>query len=575
MIKSSNDIIILGICDGHNAGACLLRNGAILAAISEERLSRLKNEAGYPKMAIKKVLELTDTHTEDIDLVALAGKFTHKKDFYSNWDWYKVGYKEQLSYTENKNKREQMSKKRLEERKNEILKDLNISENKLVVVEHHLAHAASAYYASPWAHDEKTLVLTCDGSGDGICATVNIGESGQLSRLSQTENSASLGKIYSRITLLMGMKPWEHEYKIMGLAPYADEKGVTKSYGVLNNLIEIQNDSLTFNTKTNLSTNFCYQYLRTELENHRFDWIAGAVQKLTEDLLIKWVRNAIKKTGIKKIACAGGIFMNVKANMLILEMDEVDDLFIFPSGGDESLAIGASFSAYAQYLNKIGQKVITVPLNSIYFGPSYSKDEIEKSVIALDDDYIVEYHDDINQYVAESLAKGDIVARFNERMEFGARALGNRSILSDPSRYEKLREINMAIKQRDFWMPFAPTILSEKQDEIIINSKNIKAPFMTLAFRTKDVAHKKFTSAIHPYDFTARPQVLEKNQNLGYHDLITHFYELTGIPGVLNTSFNLHGEPIVCSPKDAIQTLQNSGLKCLSIGNYFIRKRNH
>ena len=573
MVKSSNDVTVLGICDGHNSGACLLRNGSVIAAISEERLSRVKNDAGYPRMAVKKVLELTDTQTENIDLIALAGKFSHRKDFYSNWDWYKVGYNEQLEYDANKNKKEQMVKERLAERKAEILKNLNIAENKIVVVEHHLAHAASAYYGSPWVN-ERVLVLTCDGSGDGICATVNLGDSGQLSRISQTENHASIGKIYSRITLLLGMKPWEHEYKIMGLAPYADEKGVLKSYSVLNKLLEIQDGSITFITKSNLSTNFCYQYLKTELENHRFDWIAGAVQKLTEDLLIKWIRNAIKNTGIRKLVCAGGVFMNVKANMLILEMDEVDSLFIFPSGGDESLAIGAAYNVYADYLSKIGQKINTAPISSVYFGPSYSNEEIEESIKSLDDNYTVEHYDDISEYVAESLVKGDIIARFNERMEFGARALGNRSILADPSKYEKVREINMAIKQRDFWMPFAPTILSEKQDDVIINSKYAKAPFMTLAFRTKERAHKELLSAIHPYDFTARPQVLEKQHNTSYHELITQFYKLTGIPAVLNTSFNLHGEPIVCSPLDAIQTLQNSGLQCLAIGNYFIRKKN-
>lgn len=573
MVKSSNDITVLGIHDGHNSGACLLRNGNVIAAISEERLSRIKNDAGYPRMAVKKVLELTDTQTEDIDLIALAGKFSHKKDFYLSWEWYKVGYKEQLEYDANKNKKEQMVNERLTKRKAEILKNLNITENKIVVVEHHLAHAASAYYACPWIN-ERVLVLTCDGSGDGICATVNIGDTGQLSRISQTENHASIGKIYSRITLLLGMKPWEHEYKIMGLAPYADEKGALKSYGVLNTLLEVQDDSITFSRKSNLSTNFCYQYLKTELENHRFDWIAGAVQKLTEDLLIKWIRNAIKNTGIRKLACAGGVFMNVKANMLILEMDEVDSLFIFPSGGDESLAIGAAYSVYADYLSKIGQKINTTPISLVYFGPSYSNEEIEESVTSLDDNYTVEYHDDINEYVAESLVKGDIIARFNERMEFGARALGNRSILADPSKYEKVREINMAIKQRDFWMPFAPTILSEKQDDLIINSKNVKVPFMTLAFRTRERAHKELVSAIHPYDFTARPQVLEKQHNINYHELITQFYKLTGIPAVLNTSFNLHGEPIVCSPLDAIQTLQNSGLQCLAMGNYFIRKKN-
>ena len=221
---TSDDIIVLGITDGHNAGACILRNGKIEQSISEERISRNKNEAGYPKLAIDEILRLSNLRIDDIDKIALAGKFSHEKKFYSSWDWYRVGYENQLKYNEKNNVIN--FENRLTERKKAIMNHLKIDEKKITVVEHHLSHAASAYLASPWINDEEILVLTCDGSGDGISATVNIGKNGKIQRLSQTENKASIGKIYSRITLLLGMKPWEHEYKIMGLAPYADEAGV-------------------------------------------------------------------------------------------------------------------------------------------------------------------------------------------------------------------------------------------------------------------------------------------------------------------------------------------------------------
>jgi len=574
-LLSSNNVLVLGITDGHNAGACLIKNGVVLSAISEERLSRIKNEAGYPKNAIKKVLELAQIEPEDITIIALAGKFSHKKEFYSRWNWYKVGKEEQEKSKQNKNQMSQIIESRLNERKNDIIKDLNISEQKIVVVEHHLSHAASAYYASPWINSDKVLVLTCDGSGDGLCSTVSIGESGKISRIGETKNNASVGKIYSRITLLLGMKPWEHEYKIMGLAPYADENGVKKSYDVLEKLIEIPGDSIEFKTKTDLSTNYCYNYLKTELENHRFDWIAGGIQKLTEEIIVKWVKNAIKKTGLKKIVCAGGVFMNVKANMKISELEEVEDIFVFPSGGDESLAIGAALNAYAEYVREIGESVNTQALGQIYLGPEFSNEEIEDAIKSaqLDSRYSVENIQDIDEFTAETLAKGDIVARFSGRMEWGARALGNRSILADPSGFEKIREINLAIKQRDFWMPFAPSIISEKQDELISNPKNLKAPYMVMGFNTKERSQKDLISAIHAYDFTARPQLLEKEYNENYYNLITRFDEIVGIPAVLNTSFNLHGSPIVCKPMDAIDTLQKSGLRCLAIGNYFIRKK--
>ena len=296
------------------------------------------------------------------------------------------------------------------------------------------------------------------------------------------------------------------------------------------------------------------------------------IDLFTEDLLLKWIKNAIKETGIHKIACAGGVFMNVKANMRIMEMDEVDDIFIFPSCGDESLAIGAAYSVYADHILSI-KKYSRTPLDSIYFGPEYSMEEIEGDIKnELDESYSIERITDMPKYIAEKLADGEILARFDERMEFGQRSLGNRSILANPSSYDTIREINMAIKQRDFWMPFAPSILDERQNDVIINPKKISAPYMIMAFRINDNIRKNFSAAIHPYDFTARPQILKKSFNINYHKLITEFDKITGIPGVLNTSFNLHGDPIVCSPSDAIKTLKKSGLKHLAIGSFFISK---
>lgn len=567
-----NDIIVLGITDGHNSGACLLRNGKIEYAISEERISRNKNEAGYPKLAVEKILELSNVKAEEIHTVALAGKFSHEKNFYSNWNWYKVGFENQLEDSKKGNTVNFESQ--LNEREKAITNHLRIDDEKITVVEHHLSHASSAYLASSWINDEEVLVLTCDGSGDGICATVNIGQNGKITRIAKTANNASLGKIYSRITLLLGMKPWEHEYKIMGLAPYADEVGVAKSKKVLDELLEVKESSLEFSMKSKLSMNYCYEFLKTRLENHRFDWIAGGVQQLTEELLKKWVINALKKTGCRKIVCAGGVFMNVKANMHISELDMIDDIFIFPSAGDESLAMGSAMYVYSEILDKTGEKIRLEPLGPIYLGMEFSDLDIEKEIEEneLQTGFSVEYNKDIEKHTAELLSSGEIVARFKDRMEWGARSLGNRSILANPSSFDKVRDINLAIKQRDFWMPFAPSIISEKQEEYIENPKKIKAPYMVMGFHTKERAHKELASAIHSYDFTARPQLLEKKFNPEYYDLINNFEKHTGIPALLNTSFNLHGYPIVCTPTDAIDTLKKSGLKHLAIGNYLINK---
>lgn len=573
-----NKIIVLGIYDGHNAGACLLEGGKVIAAISEERISRQKNDAGYPRKAIDKVLDIGECTFDDIDIVALGSRYTHDKEFYRDWEWYKVGYREQeLDSAKNRFTQSYISN-RLKERKKLIADHLGVPESKIAVIEHHLAHAASAYFGSPWAGDEKVLVLTCDGSGDGICASVNIGENGTIYRMAETPNDASIGKIYSRVTLLLGMKPWEHEYKVMGLAPYADEKGVSKSYNVINALVDVKDNELTFSRKGPISADYCFKYLKTELSCHRFDWIAGAVQKTVEELITRWVKNAIKYTGIRKLACAGGIFMNVKLNMRLLELEEVDDLFVFPSCGDESIAIGAAYEAYASYLKEHGEKVRISPLGPIYFGPSFSEEEIEYAIknYLLDgkNTYSVRFCGDINSAVAELLASNQIVARFDGRMEWGARALGNRSILADSSKWEMVRRINITIKQRDFWMPFAPAILHEEQSEYILNTKNIEAPYMIMAFRTKQKMRESLIAAIHPYDLTTRPQVLEREMNPDYYDLITKYKNITGRGAILNTSFNLHGEPIVCTPYDAILTYKNSSLKYLALGNYLIEKAN-
>ena len=549
-------MLILGIHDGHNATAAVLKDGKIIAAISEERLARRKNEPGYPVRAINKVLEITGFTPVDIDYVALASEFLHPKEFYMDWDWFKRGYEEELYEKIDTETFEQYKKRRLKERKETIKKHLGIAEDIIVVVEHHLAHASAAYFGYG---KKEPLVLTLDGSGDGICATVNRG----LNRIAETPNTASIGKIYSRVTYLLGMKPREHEYKLMGLAPYASKKGVRMAYHIIKKLIRIDNGSLVFKNN-GLSTNFCYQYLRKYLENHRFDYIAGAVQKLTEDVVLEWAKNAMKYTGEREIICGGGVFMNVKLNMLLCDI--VDNLFIFPSCGDESLAIGAAYYVYYKHENKMPE-----PFHNIYLGPEYTQEEVSSFSEQLKNCNVYK-STNITKEIAGLLSDGEIVARFNGRMEWGARALGNRSILANPADLNKVKELNIMIKARDFWMPFAPTILYERQHDYILNEKEIESPYMMIAFRTTKRARKELAAAVHPYDYTARPQILKRKSNPDYYDLIKEFEKITGIGAVLNTSFNLHGEPIVCSLEDAFYTFMRSGLRFLAIGNYLIEK---
>jgi carbamoyltransferase len=309
-------------------------------------------------------------------------------------------------------------------------------------------------------------------------------------------------------------------------------------------------------------------YLERNLRGHRFDAVAGSLQKHTEALLTALVSNAIHVTGVRRVGLAGGVFMNVKANMLVAQMPEVEDLFIFPSCGDESTAIG---SAYWAYFHTQGHR--PAPLLNLYLGPAYD-DEVSQfmEVQKRDEKYQVKKPDCIEERVADLLAQGKVVARFKGRMEWGARALGNRSILAHPSNPDIIRVINEQVKNRDFWMPFAPSILEERAHDYIVNSKNIPAPYMILAFESTELARRELRAAMHPYDYTLRPQIVKQEWNPSYHRLLKAFEERTGIGGILNTSFNLHGEPIVCTPADAFRVFDCSGLEYLAIGEYLIRK---
>lgn len=571
------EFVVLGISEGHNASASLIRNGRIVSAVSEERLSRIKNDFGYPKRAIDEVLKIGGSNPAEIDKVALGAVFMHGPEFYKDWNWYRKGFSQQMDDMENEPyRRKYFLEERLPYRREVVKKHLGVSDERIEIVDHHEAHAAAAYYACPWINDAgKILVLTLDGSGDGLCATVNIGEGGKLTRIASTKSDASIGKVYSRVTFLLGMKPWEHEYKIMGLAPYAEEKGVSKSYKVLRPLVEIDDGELVFRKGTHISPGYSYPYLKSELENHRFDWIAGAVQKVLEELIVKWVNNAVRKTGARRVACAGGVFMNVKVNMLISEIDGLDDLFVFPSCGDESLGIGAAYKVYAGLLEQQKDKLRIEPFDNIYLGPEYGDKEIESRIEAggVRKKYNVYISKNVDREVAGLLASGEIAARFSGKMEWGARALGNRSILLDPRRVDKVKELNAAIKCRDFWMPFAPTILNERERDYIINPKGIKSPYMMGAYRSTEKGRHDIPAALHPYDFTCRPQILERKSNPEYFDLIKEFESITGTGAVLNTSFNLHGDPIVCTPEDAINTFENSGLEILALGSFIISKK--
>jgi carbamoyltransferase len=293
---------------------------------------------------------------------------------------------------------------------------------------------------------------------------------------------------------------------------------------------------------------------------------------MAEDLLCRWVRNGIRETGVRKIALSGGVFMNVKANKALMEMEEVDDLFVMPSCGDESNSIGAAYQVYAQSCRALGRDVDAAPLGGLYLGDAFSDADVEGALAGSEGRLDVTRCDDIDAVVAQLLANGKIVARCQGRMEFGARALGNRSILADPADHRCVRAINMMVKKRDFWMPFAPVILRERAAEYIANPKNVASPYMMLSFDTTE-ARDDLIAAIHMADQTARAQILEESWNPGYYRVLKEFERLTGRGAILNTSFNLHGYPVVNGPREALWVMENSGLQHLALGNYLVSKR--
>ena len=574
---SRNNITVLGIHYFiHDAGAALVQNGKVLAAINEEKIRNVKHCGGYPTKSIGEVFKIAKLDPSEVDAVAIVGIMGEKIlplsemfpnyrslfSYFSLLTGHKKGIELLTSYLQRI--------KKIDAIKNELTK-LGIPLNEIIFVEHHAAHAAAACYLSPWDLDEEVMVLTLDGQGDGIISTVNNGHKGEIRRVENSETSYydSLGlSFYSQITAHLGMDWGFDAYKVMGLAPYGKPE---LSIDRIKQIIDIdKTNPLKFRNKIDAYMHAMQPKLRDMLKNDRFDNIAAATQSWFETLITKWVSNAVEKTGIRKIACAGGGFLNVKANRKILSLDDVDDVFFCPAAGDDGLAVGAALKGYFEIALRDGIKPVKEHLKSNYFGSSFTNDQIKDALKNHDMLDKAQYVDDIDDEVGELLATSDmVVARFSGRLEWGPRALGNRSILANPSDPRIVRKINNAIKMRDFWMPFGPSILSTRIDDYLVDP--INSPYMMLAFDTTE-KRDDISAALHPYDFTSRPQTVTPEYNSGYEKVLKSFESKTGIGGVLNTSFNIHGYPIVWDPERALDTLNNSSLDALAIGNYLVRK---
>ena len=573
---SKDNIFILGIHDGHNCGASISNNGKIICSVSEERLTRKKNEVGYPAKSIEECLKLAKIDSVNLYKIVLASNFMHHASYLKDiTPWYIVGQKDQdRDRARSKQYRKDLFIKRKKDRIKTIIKHLKVKEDNICFIEHHLAHLAAAYYTAPNVSVNKPILgLTCDGAGDGLSATVSLCKNNNIKRISASDRHASIGKIYSRITMMLGMKPWEHEYKIMGLAPYADKDIANVEAKKIHNLLKFSKDGLQFKLNTKLSTNYSYYYLKEAFERVRFDNVAGAAQAFTENMLVKWVKAAIKKTKIRDIVCGGGVFMNVKANMLIQNLPEVRSMYVMPSASDESLSIGAAlhyfYNKFEIFNNTNGQ------LENLYLGSPINEKELDSTIkkIRKETNYKIEKNIDFEKVLSNLLNKGEVLSICRGKAEWGARALGNRSIMAKAGSREIVDKINSQIKMRDFWMPFAPTILDSKYSSCIEDKKNIKPEFMTFALPAAEKAQSEMSGAMHPVDKTCRPQRLKKSVNPKLHNILKSYCSKYKQYGVLQTSFNIHGEPIVNNSSEAYSTLRRSGLKYLVLEDYLISKK--
>lgn len=582
---------VFALHHGHDATIVYIKDGEIVEAMSEERLSRQKKHIGFPKRTLeyvnnkyhlssqktvylvgeKAAWDSSIFYTEEDNIAMRKVKTSSStKEYVRALQWFVPGAQGALSlYYKTK---QAITLPQIEKKVNaRIHKEFPHATIKRI--HHHMAHAwASVPFMDD--KDKEHLIFTLDGAGDNISGSINIYKNGTIEKIKDVPYDASIGLLYNGIVSLLGMKPNEHEFKVMGLAPYAKKSSGEEVYKELKKLVWFDKETMTLASSIPTGLSLSY-FIAHSFHRYRFDSLAYGIQKLTEECIKEMVLAYVKEYNIPHVALGGGVFMNVKANQILLSCDAITSLVVTPSCGDESLALGAAIYGYVAEGNDIRT---LKPLKNIYLGSSYSDKEIEEAIqtfvfsSSVTKELILSTSSPIEHKVAELLAAGEVVGRFKERAEWGARALGNRSILANASKRDTVKLINEMIKGRDFWMPFATSLIHEDQADYLINPRNFFAPYMSITFDTHARAEHELSAALHPYDLTSRPQMVTKEMNPGYHALISKFKELTGTSGILNTSFNLHGEPNVETPYDALRTFDLSGLNHLAIGNYLISK---
>jgi carbamoyltransferase len=558
-------MIVLGINDGHDSGACLVQDGRVLLVSNEERRKNVKNSVGVPALSVAALFTRTGVRPQDVDLVALSSRIrtippTHKNT--PGLSVMKVLWSAGRTQWGTDFGRWLLPKLRNMTELSAFLGQAGLGGVPVMPMDHHACHAATAFFHRPW--DGPTTVLTLDGAGDGLCATVSTGVGTELSVLARTPKFHSPAAwMYSAVTAHLGLKPYEHEYKVMGMAPYGQAEYCVETFRRA-----FAVDGLTFRNLTGKIGEANQRWYHRQLYKHRFDNICAGVQQHFEEMMVEWVRNAVAATGHRKVVAAGGAFLNVKANKLIREMPEVEALYVYPASDDGGTPVGAAYLGYLQLCKDRGEAPAIDPPRSMYQGLSFTEAETEAAIAASGLPY--RRMADAAEEVAALLADGKIIARFDGAEELGPRSLGNRCILADPRDLKYVRKLNFAIKQRDFWMPFAASILEEDAERYLKNPTGW-AYYMIEAFDSTPEGAEVLVGGSHPFDRTIRPQLVN-DLNPGYRDLLRAFKRRTGVGGLLNTSFNLHGSPIVGTPQVALDTLVKSALDGVAMGPFLVTR---
>lgn len=588
--------LVLGIHVKHDASVALCSSDGIVAAIAEERISRIKHHCGFPRQALEQVLKTAGVSPADISAVAFSGrrilypehKNTHSIDAAGKQiaeksalqskmrEWAKVVLydKDDISKKETEDPFPERHWLRFET----YLKEIWLMREAVpfYYIAHHRAHASSAFRLSGFS---EACVVTLDGVGDGLCGTIYKGYSdGRMQLLRSSAAKDSLGHFYQAITEALGFVPVDGEYKTMGLAAFANAKGenpfkdiVRVEDGVLRSRMhwklrdfnKTHPDKAVPNPLASIAQADEFKKYLDTLSREDFSFFA---QEQCEKNMVEYVRDAMRLAESKNIAAAGGVMLNVKGNSRIRDEVKPDNFFVFPDSGDSGLSAGAAMEALYQMGALKGQAVFSNP----YLGHEFSAEEMRAAVDLSAASHNLSVISATPAVIVDKLLEGKVIGTFQGRLEMGPRALGNHSVLADPRSSAVKDRINKILKGREWFVPFAPSLMEEEAARFWEGGGEYR--YMTFAVPANDFAKKEVPAVVH-VDGTMRPQMVSKVWNPWFYDILKEFKSRTGIGLLLNTSFNRHGLPIVGSPKDAMEHLVNGWVDGVAIGNWYVEKR--